>query len=230
MTYTSDWLINDRADLSLERAPYIEETEVYSWAPDGARHQGGLTDWLTDRPSVVTLYSACHLLSRWYSARLIRSRSLRRYVPPKRLLTFDALHGVVSQKIVLFTAAAVRTSNPVFVNNVPFYFRVCCSTVLLILPAFLCHLLELYKSLLWCEIATSRCAHFPPDPIACQYHNTYEVKLYRRNSCIKNSARSLICCIMSRTINLPFFLPCSSVVMHSIEWDVEVNYGAISHK
>jgi hypothetical protein len=36
----------------------------------------------------------------------------RRYVPPKRLLTFNWLHGVIHQKIVLFITTAVRTSNP----------------------------------------------------------------------------------------------------------------------
>jgi hypothetical protein len=33
-------------------------------------------------------------------------------VPPKRRLTFNGLHGVISQKIVLFITTAVRTSNP----------------------------------------------------------------------------------------------------------------------
>jgi hypothetical protein len=31
---------------------------------------------------------------------------------PKRRLTFNGLHGVISQKIVLFITTAVRTSNP----------------------------------------------------------------------------------------------------------------------
>jgi hypothetical protein len=37
---------------------------------------------------------------------------LRRYVPPKRRLTFNGLHDVISQKVVLFITTAVRTSNP----------------------------------------------------------------------------------------------------------------------
>jgi hypothetical protein len=41
-----------------------------------------------------------------------RSQRWRRYVPPKRRLTLNGLHGVISQKIVLFTTTAVRTSNP----------------------------------------------------------------------------------------------------------------------
>jgi hypothetical protein len=34
------------------------------------------------------------------------------YVPPKHRLTFNGLHGVISQKIVLSVTIAVRTSNP----------------------------------------------------------------------------------------------------------------------
>jgi hypothetical protein len=52
--------------------------------------------------------SACHMLSRWFLARLIlRPRRWRRYVPPKRRLTFNGLHGVISQKIVLFSSGIV---------------------------------------------------------------------------------------------------------------------------
>jgi hypothetical protein len=47
--------------------------------------------------------SACHLLSRWFLAWLIfRPWRWRRYVPPKRPLTLNRLHGVISQKMVLF--------------------------------------------------------------------------------------------------------------------------------
>jgi hypothetical protein len=50
--------------------------------------------------------------SRWFLARLILwSWRWRRHVPPKCRFTFDELHGVISQKIVLFITAAVRTSN-----------------------------------------------------------------------------------------------------------------------
>jgi hypothetical protein len=33
-------------------------------------------------------------------------------VPPKRRLTFNGLHGVISQKIVLFIATAAKASKP----------------------------------------------------------------------------------------------------------------------
>jgi hypothetical protein len=36
----------------------------------------------------------------------------RLHVPPKRRLAFNKLHGVMSQKVELFIATAVRTSNP----------------------------------------------------------------------------------------------------------------------
>jgi hypothetical protein len=36
----------------------------------------------------------------------------RQYVTPKHRLIFNGLHGVISQKIVLFITTAVRTSNP----------------------------------------------------------------------------------------------------------------------
>jgi hypothetical protein len=55
---------------------------------------------------------ACHLLSRWFLAELILSTlKMGRYVPPKRRLTLNGLHGVISQKIALFITTAVRTSN-----------------------------------------------------------------------------------------------------------------------
>jgi hypothetical protein len=38
----------------------------------------------------------------------------RRYVPPKRRLKLNGLHGVISQKIILFITTAVKTSNPTF--------------------------------------------------------------------------------------------------------------------
>jgi hypothetical protein len=48
--------------------------------------------------------------SRSFLARLIlRPWRWRRYIPPKRLLTFNGLHGVISQKTVLYVATAVRT-------------------------------------------------------------------------------------------------------------------------
>jgi hypothetical protein len=35
------------------------------------------------------------------------------HVPPKRPVNFNGLHGVISQKIELFIATALRTSNPI---------------------------------------------------------------------------------------------------------------------
>jgi hypothetical protein len=60
---------------------------------------------------IANIIPCCHLLSR-YHAVLIPPWRWRRYVPPKLLLTFNGLHGVISQKKVLFITTALRTSNP----------------------------------------------------------------------------------------------------------------------
>jgi hypothetical protein len=53
------------------------------------------------------------LAPRWFLARLIlRPSRWWRYVPPKRRLTFNGLHGVYARSWVLFITTAVRTSNP----------------------------------------------------------------------------------------------------------------------
>jgi hypothetical protein len=60
-----------------------------------------------------------HLLSHWFLARLIsRPWRWRRYVPKKRRLTLNGLHGVISQKMALFKTTAVRTSNPTYSKDV----------------------------------------------------------------------------------------------------------------
>jgi hypothetical protein len=63
---------------------------------------------------------SCHLLSRWYFTQPIRSWRRRRYVSPKRRSTFNGLHGIISQKIVLFDFIFVTTPllpDPSFVKN-----------------------------------------------------------------------------------------------------------------
>jgi hypothetical protein len=48
---------------------------------------------------------------RWFlSWRILLPWGWRRYVPPKRRLTFNGLHGVISQKIQVFITTAVRAS------------------------------------------------------------------------------------------------------------------------
>jgi hypothetical protein len=55
----------------------------------------------------------CYLLSRCYVARLILwPWRRRRYVPPTHRLTFNGLHGVISQKTELFITTALRASIP----------------------------------------------------------------------------------------------------------------------
>jgi hypothetical protein len=67
------------------------------------------------RESSWQVTSACNLISLWFLARLIRRpRRWRRYDTSKRWLTFDGLHGVIFQKIVLFKTTDLRTSNPTY--------------------------------------------------------------------------------------------------------------------
>jgi hypothetical protein len=48
-------------------------------------------------------HSACHLLTCWFLLKLfLRPRRWWRYVPPKRRLHLNRLHGVISQKMILF--------------------------------------------------------------------------------------------------------------------------------
>jgi hypothetical protein len=58
---------------------------------------------------------ACRLFSRWFLACLIlRPWRWRRHVPPECLLTFNGLHGFLSQKTELFVITAVRASDPTY--------------------------------------------------------------------------------------------------------------------
>jgi hypothetical protein len=51
----------------------------------------------------LAVYSAWHLLTCWFLLKLfLRHWRWRRYVPPKRRLQLNKLHGVTSQKMILF--------------------------------------------------------------------------------------------------------------------------------
>jgi hypothetical protein len=58
---------------------------------------------------------------------IIRPWRWKQYVPPKRRLTLNGLHGVISQKMVRFITTAVRTSNPTSLQGVTFLHIVACS-------------------------------------------------------------------------------------------------------
>jgi hypothetical protein len=48
-------------------------------------------------------YSACHLLACWFLLNLfLRPWTWRRYVLPKRRLKLNRLHGIITQKMILF--------------------------------------------------------------------------------------------------------------------------------
>jgi hypothetical protein len=52
--------------------------------------------------------SRCLLPTHWFLAQLfLRTWRWRRYIPPKRRLTFNGLYGVISQKIVIFNLLMV---------------------------------------------------------------------------------------------------------------------------
>jgi drug/metabolite transporter (DMT)-like permease len=42
----------------------------------------------------------------------LRPRKWRQYVPPKRRLKLNGLHGIIFQNMILFITTAVKTSNP----------------------------------------------------------------------------------------------------------------------
>jgi hypothetical protein len=68
-------------------------------------------------PSLLCLLPVSCWILAWLTLRPWR---WRRHVPPKRRLSSNGLHGVISQKIELFITNAVRTSNPTcldMVNN-----------------------------------------------------------------------------------------------------------------
>jgi hypothetical protein len=63
--------------------------------------------------SWVETDASCHLLTCCFLLKLfLRPWRKRRYVPLKRRFQLKRLHGVTSQKMILFITAAVKTSNP----------------------------------------------------------------------------------------------------------------------
>jgi hypothetical protein len=80
--------------------------------------------WFINNPKFRQAYcSACHLISLWFLVRLIpRLWRWRRYVPPKRRLTFNGLHSSVFQKTECITITVLRTSNPTYC--IPIFFQI----------------------------------------------------------------------------------------------------------
>jgi hypothetical protein len=75
----------------------------------GTRHQDRLNFWpsVAKWPWLWADCSACHLLSRWYLARLIRPWRWRRYVPPKCRLTYILLRNHQCDTLQSYTTVAV---------------------------------------------------------------------------------------------------------------------------
>jgi hypothetical protein len=62
-------------------------------------------------------YSACHLLACFLLNLFFRPRRWRRYVPPKRRLTLNGLHGVISQKMILLNLNTILPPTPKSLNT-----------------------------------------------------------------------------------------------------------------
>jgi hypothetical protein len=77
----------------------LSSTSIFSWP----RNYRLLLNWQLNQKA-----SSC-----WFLLELfLRPWRWRRYVPPKRRLQLNRLHGVTSQKMLLFITTAVKTSNP----------------------------------------------------------------------------------------------------------------------
>jgi hypothetical protein len=61
----------------------------------------------------IFLLATC-LLAGFLLNLFLRPWRWRRYVPPKRRLKLNGLHGVIFQKMILFLTTAVKTSNPTY--------------------------------------------------------------------------------------------------------------------
>jgi hypothetical protein len=60
---------------------------------------------------------ASHLLTCWFLDKLISSTlKMEAICSSERLLTLNGLHGVISQKMILFITTAVKTSDPAYLK------------------------------------------------------------------------------------------------------------------
>jgi hypothetical protein len=65
------------------------------------------------RVEEISSAKTSHLVASWLLMNLfLRPWRWRLCVPPKRRFKLDRLHGVISQKMILFITTAVKTSNP----------------------------------------------------------------------------------------------------------------------
>jgi hypothetical protein len=94
--------------LSLSLSSCVGSDLAAGWSPVWVLYRLHLQGQKISRKQEISV----NLLSRWAPARLIfRPWKWKRYVPSKRRLTLNGLHGVISQTMVLFITTAVRTSN-----------------------------------------------------------------------------------------------------------------------
>jgi hypothetical protein len=101
---------------------------------------------------IASIFLATCLLAFFFLNVFLRPWRWRRYVSPKRRLKLDGLHGVISQKMILFITSTVKTSNPTW-----FYFtfsqtctHIYCNYVCIWITKhnLCCHSLSFWKLLL----------------------------------------------------------------------------------
>jgi hypothetical protein len=122
-------------------------------------------------------HSACHLVAHWFAELFLWPWRGRQYVPPKHRVQLNRLHGVISQKTILFITPAVNTSNPTFRQCDPgrniLYYCLTEETGLRMLPEGV-HFRQLN-----CGRYKQRVATFPPALIMVPVPRTYISNLHR---------------------------------------------------
>jgi hypothetical protein len=74
--------------------------------------------------SIIFWDMTCHLLASWFLLNLfLRTCRRRRYVPPKRRLKLDGLHGVISQKMILKIKLSQKRSTYLIDNRCSMFLR-----------------------------------------------------------------------------------------------------------
>jgi hypothetical protein len=91
---------------------YVWCEEMQDWRVSSSGIWRRVVHWVSTDVSDENI--ACHLLACWFFLLnlFLRPWRWRRYVPPKRRLKPNGLHGGISQKMIIFITTAVKTSNP----------------------------------------------------------------------------------------------------------------------
>jgi hypothetical protein len=98
--------VNDRVSVPGKGRDFFRPALGPSQSPI---QMAGVRSWLLT-PTHAEIKNACSLVC-WT---FLRPWRWRRYVPPKRRLLHNGLHGVISQRMILFITTAVKISNPTY--------------------------------------------------------------------------------------------------------------------